>query len=158
MKLVFDGYEKYPNVRVIEVEQADLEHNLTISGYEEYEEELQTFRVNEKARIITAGKKFKLPRIIDNLARKTRATRFNNLCGPCNELHFSICYFCDSWICTRVPVDKPMVGKVMDNSAAQQAGLKENDTIQAIDGKTQVHGKMLLLLYVKTQIKKLRYK
>ena len=53
MKLVFDGYEKYPNVRVIEVEQADLEHNLTISGYEEYEEELQTFRVNEKARIIT---------------------------------------------------------------------------------------------------------
>ena len=34
-----------------------------------------------------------------------------------------------------VPVDKPMVGKVMDNSAAQQAGLKENDTIQAIDGK-----------------------
>ena len=79
-KISFDGYEKYPNVRVIEVEQADLEHNLTISGYEEYEEELQTFRVNEKARIITAGKKFKLLRIIDNLARKTRATRFNNLC------------------------------------------------------------------------------
>ena len=45
-----------------------------------------------------------------------------------------------------VPVDKPMVGKVMDNSAAQQAGLKENDTIQAIDGKTQVHGKMLLTI------------
>lgn len=34
-----------------------------------------------------------------------------------------------------VPVDKPMVGKVMENSAAEQAGLKENDTIQAIDGK-----------------------
>ncbi len=31
-KLVFDGYEKYPNVRVIEVEQADLEHNLTNFG------------------------------------------------------------------------------------------------------------------------------
>lgn len=135
-----------------------MEHNLTISGYEEYEEELQTFRVNEKARIITAGKKFKLLRIIDNLARKTRATRFNNLCGSCNELHFSICYFVILGFVQGVPVDKPMVGKVMDNSAAQQAGLKENDTIQAIDGKTQVHGKMLLLLYVKTQIKKLRYK
>ena len=49
MKLVFDGHEKYPNVRVIEVEQADLKHNLTILGYEEYEEELQTFRVNEKS-------------------------------------------------------------------------------------------------------------
>ncbi|MFH3675447.1 M50 family metallopeptidase, partial [Acinetobacter baumannii] len=34
-----------------------------------------------------------------------------------------------------VPVDKPMVGKVMENSAAEQAELKENDTIQAIDGK-----------------------
>lgn len=60
VKLVFDGYEKYPNVRVIEVEQADLEHNLTISGYEEYEEELQTFRVNEKARIITAGEEIQI--------------------------------------------------------------------------------------------------
>ena len=79
-EISFDGYEKYPNVRVIEVEQADLEHNLTISGYEEYEEELQTFRVNEKARIITVGKKFKLLRIIDNLVQKIRATRFNNLC------------------------------------------------------------------------------
>lgn len=60
VKLVFDGHEKYPNVRVIEVEQADLEHNLTILGYEEYEEELQTFRVNEKARIISAGEEIQI--------------------------------------------------------------------------------------------------
>lgn len=70
IKLVLDQREKYPNVRVIEVEQADLEHNLTISGYEEYEEDLQTFRVNEKARIVSAGKKYKSLRLKDSLVLK----------------------------------------------------------------------------------------
>ena len=135
-----------------------MEHNLTISGYEEYEEELQTFRVNEKARIITAGKKFKLLRIIDNLARKLGQRALTIFAGPAMNFILAFVIFVILGFVQGVPVDKPMVGKVMDNSAAQQAGLKENDTIQAIDGKTQVHGKMLLLLYVKTQIKKLRYK
>ena len=94
-----------------------MEHNLTISGYEEYEEELQTFRVNEKARIITAGKKFKLLRIIDNLARKTRATRFNNLCDYAMNFILAFVIFVILGFVQGVPIDKPMVGKVMDNSA-----------------------------------------
>ena len=73
MKLVFDGHEKYPNVRVIEVEQADLEHNLTILGYEEYEEELQTFGPMKKLVSFLWEKKFKSLRTIDNLALKNWA-------------------------------------------------------------------------------------
>ena len=80
---------------------------------------------------------------------KIRATRFNNLCGYTMNFILAFVIFVILGFVQGVPIDKPMVGKVMDNSAAQQAGLKENDTIQAIDGKTQVHGKMLLTLYVK---------
>ena len=159
VKLVFDGYEKYPNVRVIEVEQSDLEHNLTISGYEEYEEELQTFRVNEKARIITAGEEIQIAPYNRQFGSKKLGQRALTIfAGPAMNFILAFVIFVILGFVQGVPVDKPMVGKVMENSAAEQAGLKENDTIQAIDGKTQVHGKMLLPLYVKIQIKKLRYK
>lgn len=159
VKLVFDGYEKYPNVRVIEVEQSDLEHNLTISGYEEYEEELQTFRVNEKARIITAGEEIQIAPYNRQFGSKKLGQRALTIfAGPAMNFILAFVIFVILGFVQGVPVDKPMVGKVMENSAAEQAGLKENDTIQAIDGKTQVHGKMLLPLYVKTRIKNLRYK
>lgn len=136
VKLVFDGYEKYPNVRVIEVEQADLEHNLTISGYEEYEEELQTFRVNEKARIITAGEEIQIAPYNRQFGSKKLGQRALTIfAGPAMNFILAFVIFVILGFVQGVPVDKPMVGKVMDNSAAQQAGLKENDTIQAIDGK-----------------------
>ncbi|GAA3323613.1 hypothetical protein GCM10020331_048190 [Ectobacillus funiculus] len=60
IKLVLDNRDKYPNARVIEVERADLEHALTISGYEEYEEELQTFRVHEKAYYVSGGEEIQI--------------------------------------------------------------------------------------------------
>lgn len=34
-----------------------------------------------------------------------------------------------------IPIDKPMIGKVMKDSVAEQAGLKQDDTIQMINGK-----------------------
>lgn len=136
VKLVFDGYEKYPNVRVIEVEQADLEHNLTISGYEEYEEELQTFRVNEKARIITAGEEIQIAPYNRQFGSKKLGQRALTIfAGPAMNFILAFVIFVILGFVQGVPVDKPMVGKVMEKSAAQQAGLKENDTIQAIDGK-----------------------
>ncbi|KAB2456960.1 RIP metalloprotease RseP [Bacillus sp. CH126_4D] len=135
-KLVFDGYEKYPNVRVIEVEQADLEHNLTISGYEEYEEELQTFRVNEKARIITAGEEIQIAPYNRQFGSKKLGQRALTIfAGPAMNFILAFVIFVILGFVQGVPVDKPMVGKIMENSAAEQAGLKENDTIQAIDGK-----------------------
>ncbi|MEK4497369.1 RIP metalloprotease RseP [Bacillus sp. FSL R12-0069] len=135
-KLVFDGYEKYPNVRVIEVEQADLEHDLTISGYEEYEEELQTFRVNEKARIITAGEEIQIAPYNRQFGSKKLGQRALTIfAGPAMNFILAFVIFVILGFVQGVPVDKPMVGKVMENSAAEQAGLKENDTIQAIDGK-----------------------
>ncbi|RBN39718.1 RIP metalloprotease RseP, partial [Priestia megaterium] len=38
-KVIINNKEQHPNAKVIEVEQADLEHNLFISGYEEGEDE-----------------------------------------------------------------------------------------------------------------------
>lgn len=136
MKLVLDGREKYPNVRVIEVEQADLEHNLTIAGYEEYEEELQTFRVSEKARIVSAGEEIQIAPFNRQFGSKTLGQRALTIfAGPAMNFILAFVIFVIIGLVQGIPVDKPMVGKVMKDSVAEQAGLKQDDTIQAIDGK-----------------------
>ncbi|WP_033664209.1 RIP metalloprotease RseP, partial [Bacillus cereus] len=136
IKLVLDGREKYPNVRVIEVEQADLEHNLTISGYEEYEEELQTFRVNETARIISAGEEIQIAPFNRQFGSKTLGQRALTIfAGPAMNFILAFVIFIIIGLVQGIPVDKPMIGKVMKDSVAEQAGLKQDDTIQAIDGK-----------------------
>ncbi|PFO85265.1 RIP metalloprotease RseP [Bacillus cereus] len=136
IKLVLDGREKYPNVRVIEVEQADLEHNLTISGYEEYEEELQTFRVNETARIISAEEEIQIAPFNRQFGSKTLGQRALTIfAGPAMNFILAFVIFIIIGLVQGIPVDKPMIGKVMKDSVAEQAGLKQDDTIQAIDGK-----------------------
>ena len=115
--------------------------------------------MNEKARIITAGEEIQIAPYNRQFGSKKLGQRALTIfAGPAMNFILAFVIFVILGFVQGVPVDKPMVGKVMENSAAEQAGLKENDTIQAIDGKTQVHGKMLLPLYVKTRIKNLRYK
>ncbi|MCI0764653.1 RIP metalloprotease RseP [Bacillus sp. TL12] len=136
MKLVLDGREKYPNVRVIEVEQADLENNLTISGYEEYEEELQTFRVSEKARIVSAGEEIQIAPFNRQFGSKTLGQRALTIfAGPAMNFILAFVIFVIIGLVQGIPVDKPMIGKVMKDSVAEQAGLKQDDMIQAINGK-----------------------
>ncbi|MDM5156007.1 RIP metalloprotease RseP [Bacillus sp. DX1.1] len=136
IKLVLDQREKYPNVRVIEVEQADLEHNLTISGYEEYEEDLQTFRVNEKARIVSAGEEIQIAPFKRQFGSKTLGQRALTIfAGPAMNFILAFVIFVIIGLVQGIPIDKPMIGKVMKDSVAEQAGLKQDDTIQMINGK-----------------------
>ena len=52
-KVVINGKEKYSNIRIIEIDSADLEHNLVIKGYEEGEDEiLKTFSVENDAVLV----------------------------------------------------------------------------------------------------------
>ncbi len=136
VKLVLDNREKYPNVRVIEVEQVDLEHNLTISGYEEYEEEIQTFRVHEKARIISTGEEIQIAPFHRQFGSKTLGQRALTIfAGPAMNFILAFVVFVIIGLVQGVPADKPMIGQVMKGSIAEQVGLKPNDRIQAIDGK-----------------------
>ena len=136
VKLVLDQHEKYSNVRVIEVEQVDLEHDLTITGYEEYEEELQTFRVNEKAYFVSAGEETQIAPFNRQFGSKTLGQRaLTIVAGPVMNFILAFVIFVIIGLVQGIPVDKPMVGKVMEDSVAEQAGLKQDDTIQAINGK-----------------------
>lgn len=55
-KIILNRKEKYPNIRVMEIEKADLDHQLIIQGYEEYDEEsLKLYNVDPKAVMVENG-------------------------------------------------------------------------------------------------------
>lgn len=92
--------------------------------------------MNEKARIITAGEEIQIAPYNRQFGSKKLGQRALTIfAGPAMNFILAFVIFVILGFVQGVPVDKPMVGKVMENSAAEQAGLKENDTIQAIDGK-----------------------
>ncbi|WP_242219485.1 RIP metalloprotease RseP [Bacillus cereus group sp. BfR-BA-01380] len=133
-KIVLDNREKYPNVRVIEVEQADLEHKLIISGYEEYEEELQTFRVHEKAHCVSAGEETQIAPFNRQFGSKTLGQRALAIfAGPAMNFVLAFVIFIVIGLIQGIPVDKSMIGKVMPNSIAEKVGLHEGDKITSIN-------------------------
>ncbi|MDC2864708.1 RIP metalloprotease RseP [Bacillus sp. BP-3] len=135
-KIVLDNREKYPNVRVVEVEQADLEHKLTISGYEEYEEELQTFRVHEKAHCISAGEETQIAPFNRQFGSKTLGQRALAIfAGPAMNFVLAFVIFVIIGFVQGIPVDKSMIGKVVSGSVAEKAGLHEDDIITSINNK-----------------------
>ena len=56
-KLVLNNKDKYPNALVMEVEHADIEHELVIKGYldGDEEEELRTFHILPNAVLVEDG-------------------------------------------------------------------------------------------------------
>lgn len=62
-KIITNHLERYQDLKVIEIENADLNHQLIIQGYEENSEEIRTFSVYEKA--MRDGKKKRVTVIPD---------------------------------------------------------------------------------------------
>lgn len=137
-KLVLDNRDKYPNARVIEVERADLEHALTISGYEEYEDEIQTFRVHEKAYYVSGGEEVQIAPYNRQFGSKSLGQRALAIfAGPAMNFVLAFLLFVIIGLVQGIPVDKPIVGELVPNSAGEKAGLQQGDVIQSING-TQV--------------------
>lgn len=134
-KIVMDNYEKYPNARVIEVEQADLEHALTISGYEEYESELQTFSVHEKACYVSAGEELQIAPFNRQFTSKTLGQRALTIfAGPAMNFILAFFLFVIIGLVQGIPVDKPVIGQLVPDGAGLKAGLQQGDVISSING------------------------
>nr|WGD69050.1 site-2 protease family protein [Bacillus subtilis] len=60
-KVIINQKEKYPDALVIEVETADLEHDMKITGYEQgKEDELSSFTVSETSFFIVDGEEVQI--------------------------------------------------------------------------------------------------
>ncbi|UOY93641.1 RIP metalloprotease RseP [Ectobacillus sp. JY-23] len=133
-KIVLDNMERYPNARILEVEHADLEHKLTVTGYEEYEDSPQTFVVDEKARYVAGGEEIQIAPYHRQFTSKSLGQRALTIfAGPAMNFILAFILFMIIGLVQGIPVDRPEIGKLVENGVADKAGLQEGDEIRAIN-------------------------
>lgn len=134
-KIVLDNMDKYPHARVLEVEDADLERALTITGYEEYEDAIRTFRICDKAYYVTGGEEIQIAPYHRQFASKSLGQRALTIfAGPAMNFILAFLLFMAIGLVQGIPVNKPIIGKLLSEGTAQKAGLQEGDVIQSING------------------------
>lgn len=134
-QIIVNNKDKHPDCLVVEVEHIDLDHALSIKGYEVDQEMLHSFQVDEKAHFIMDEKATQIAPYNRQFASKTKRQRAMQLfAGPMMNFLLSIVIFMILGFIQGVPADDVRVGQVVDNSPAAEAGFEPNDTVIAIDG------------------------
>ncbi|MRX70627.1 RIP metalloprotease RseP [Bacillus lacus] len=136
-KIVLNNKDKYPQARVIEVEKADLERAMMITGYEQGEEEnLQRFDVAEKSFFIVDGQEVQIAPYNRQFASKSLSQRTLAIAaGPAMNFVLAFVVLFLLGFIQGAPIDEPMLGKLTADGSAAEAGLQEGDVVQSIDGQ-----------------------
>lgn len=135
-KIILNNKEKYPDIRVIEVEFADLERELVIKGYEDGDEEtLKTFSVSRGAYIVENGMESIIAPYDRQFASKSLWQRTVTIfAGPAANFLLAFLIFVVIGLIQGIPTDDPKLGELTPDGAALSAGLKEGDIVHSIGG------------------------
>lgn len=135
-KIILNNKEKYPDIRVIEVEEADLERELMIKGYEDGDEEtLKTFSVSRKAYIVENDTETLIAPYDRQFASKTLWQRTVTIfAGPAANFVLAFLIFVLIGLIQGIPTNEPKLGELTADGAAIAAGLKEGDIVNSISG------------------------
>ncbi|XJZ28531.1 RIP metalloprotease RseP [Bacillota bacterium Lsc_1132] len=135
-KIILNHKEKFPNCRIIEVEQADIEKNLFIKGFpDDDEENLQTFPIHPAAVIVENGIETQIAPLDRQFSSKTLGQRTMAIfAGPMMNFILAFVVFIILALFQGVPTNDPKLGEITPDGAAKAAGLKQGDVVQSING------------------------
>jgi len=135
-KIIVNNKSKHPNARVIEVEHADLDHQLVIEGYEldEHDEKL-IFDVDPKAAFVMDETATQIAPYDRQFASKSVGQRGMQLfAGPLMNFVLAIVIFIIIGVTQGVPVDEAKLSEIQSGSPAEEAGFQPNDEVVQIEG------------------------
>ncbi len=138
-KIIINQKEKYPNARVVNVEEADLEQELFIKGYAEDDinENMVVFPIKRNAVIVENGIESQIAPIDRQFASKTLGQRtLAIVAGPLMNFVLAFVIFVIIALIQGIPSNEPKLGNLIENGVAHNAGLKQGDTIVSIDGES----------------------
>lgn len=138
-KIIINNKEKYPNARVINVEDADLEHKLFIKGYveEETEENLLVFPIKKDAVFVENGIETQIAPYDRQFASKSLGQRTLAIfAGPAMNFVLAFFIFILIALLQGIPSNEAKLGKLTNDGVAIGAGLHEGDNVISIDGKS----------------------
>jgi regulator of sigma E protease len=135
-KIILNNKEKYPDARIVEVEHADIEHDLVIKGYaEDDNEKLAVFTVSPTASIVENGTESQIAPFNRQFGSKTLWQRTMAIfAGPMMNFVLAFFVFIIIALFQGVPANDPKLGELTADGAAIEAGFKKGDIVQSIDG------------------------
>lgn len=135
-KIIISQKDRYPNAKLIEIDHADIEHDLIIRGLDD-EEEYVSYKVHRQAVLVDQGTELQIAPYDRQFASKPLLARTLTIfAGPLfNFLLASIIFFAIG-MTFGAPVKKPYAqfGIVLEDGVAYEAGLQEGDIVRKIDG------------------------
>jgi len=114
-KIIINRKEKYPDARIIEIEQADIEKDLFITGFEEEEEErIKSYKIDEKAVLVENGIESQIAPIDRQFSSKSLLARTLTIfAGPLFNFILAIVVFILLGFIQGVPSNEPMLGELL---------------------------------------------
>lgn len=134
-EMIINNRSKHPEARLITVEEADLEEELIIRGYEREDDGLETFHVDEKADFIMDEQPTQIAPKNRQFASKSIWDRVLAIfAGPFMNFALAFVLFILYAMLNGVPTHEAKLGKLISNGPAANAGLHQGDRVLAING------------------------
>lgn len=134
-KLITNHKKDYPEARVINVSKIDLVHELVIEGYT-HEDEKLSFKVHPQAKIVNNHQETQIAPWDRQFGSKSVGKRALAIfAGPLANFLLAIALFFAFALYNGLPGEDAIIGEVIAESAAEQAGLQAGDQVVAVDQK-----------------------
>lgn len=134
-QIIINNKDKYPTAQVIEVERADLNHDLTIEGFDVGEEKLKVFHVAPEANYVMNEVETQIAPFDRQFASKTKKERAMQLfAGPLFNFILTFVIFILLGAAQGIPVEEARMGDIQIDSPADEAGFVSGDQIVQIEG------------------------
>lgn len=133
-QMIINNRSKHPEARMITVEEADLEKELYIRGYENEEDGLETFHVDDRADFIVDEQAVQIAPLNRQFASKSIMDRVLAIfAGPFMNFVLAFVLFILYALLSGIPTNEPQLGKLMPNQPAMEAGLQQGDRVISVN-------------------------
>ena len=133
-KIIMNQKHVYPEILFLEVEEADLEKELWIKGYDE-EEKLIRIEVARDAVVEENGRETILAPYDRQFDSKSVGKRFMTIfAGPLFNFILAFLIFTALGMMQGIPTFEPVITEVTEESPAAEAGMQNGDLVTEIEG------------------------
>ena len=133
-KVIMNQKTMHPDILFLEVEEADLEKELYIKGYDE-DEQFVRIEVARDAIVEENGKETILAPHDRQFNSKSVGHRFMTiLAGPLFNFILAFFIFTAIALMQGIPTNEPVITEVAEDSPAEAAGMQDGDLVTAISG------------------------
>ena len=124
-----------PNIFYLQVESADLSHELYIEGFDE-EEQMHRLSVRKDAIIVEQGEELLIAPFERQFESKSLGHRTMTIfAGPLFNFILAFVLFIVIALIAGAPTNEPLIAEVIENSAAEEAGMQKGDYIVSVEGE-----------------------